>query len=49
MLRLIKVLFYLAVIGAICLVAFAYIGPMMGFDFSAPQSDVRIPVELNAQ
>ncbi|MEO0357889.1 MAG: hypothetical protein AAF386_06270 [Pseudomonadota bacterium] len=48
MLRLIKVLFYLIVLAAIGLIGFAYLGPMMGADFTAPQGDIRIPLELNA-
>ena len=47
MLRLIKGLFYLVVLCAIGLVAYAYLGPMLGADFSAPQSAVRVPLELS--
>lgn len=46
--RLIKWLFYLAILGAIGLVAYAYIGPWFGEDFSAPQTEIRQPVILDA-
>ena len=44
--RLIKLLVYLAVLAAIALVGYAYIGPLLGSDFSAPQSTVVVPLEL---
>lgn len=46
MLRLIKYLFYLALLGGIVLVGYAYIGPFLGADFSAPQEDVKQTVVL---
>lgn len=46
--RLIKLLIYLAVLGFIALAAYAYVGPFLGADFSAPQDEVRQPVILNA-
>ena len=46
MLRLIKYLIYLAILGAIALVAYAYVGPFLGADFSAPQKEVREEVVL---
>lgn len=45
--RLIKWLFYLLVLGALALVAYAYVGPFFGADFSPPQSEIRVPVELD--
>ena len=48
MVRLIKLLIYLAIIGFIGLVGYAYLGPFFGVDFSAPQSEVRVPVTLDA-
>ena len=48
MFKLIKLLIYLAVFGFIGLVGYAYVGPFFGADFSAPQSEVRVPVTLNA-
>ena len=49
MFRIIKVLFYLAILGGIGLVAYAYVGPFFGADFSAPQSEQRVPVTLDAE
>lgn len=46
--RLIKAVLYLCVLGFIGLVAYAYLGPFFGADFSAPQVEVREPVILNA-
>ncbi len=45
--RLIKWLFYLLVVGALALIAYAYVGPFFGADFSPPQSEIRVPVELD--
>lgn len=47
--RLIKYLFYLAVLAAIGLVGYAYIGPFFGADFSPPSAQVRVPVTLDAE
>lgn len=49
MLRLFKLLIYLAVIGFIGLAGYAYVGPFFGVDFSAPQAETRLPVTLDAQ
>ena len=46
--RIIKWLFYLAILGGIALVAYAYVGPFFGVDFSPPQTEIRQPVELDA-
>ncbi len=46
--RLIKYLFFLVVLAGIALVAYAYVGPFLGADFSPPQEEVRQPVILNA-
>lgn len=46
--RLIKYLVYLAVLAAAGLVAYAYVGPWFGADFSAPSTEVRKPVVLDA-
>ena len=45
--RIIKWLFYLAVLGALALTGYAYVGPYFGADFSPPQSEVRQPVDLD--
>ncbi|CUH77139.1 hypothetical protein [Tropicibacter naphthalenivorans] len=47
--RIIKWLFYLLVLGAIALVAYAYLGPTFGADFSPPQTEIRVPVQLDGQ
>ncbi len=48
MLRLFKVLIFLAVIGFLGLTGYAYVGPFFGVDFSAPQDKTRVPVTLDA-
>lgn len=47
-LRLIKLLLFLAALGFGALVAYAYLGPFFGVDFSAPQTEIRERVILNA-
>ena len=47
--RLFRALLFLVVLAAIALVAYAYLGPIFGADFSAPQAEVRIPLELTGQ
>lgn len=49
MFRLIKWLFYLAVLGFIALVVYAYLGPFFGADFSPPQTEIRDSVILETQ
>ncbi|MEM1006786.1 MAG: hypothetical protein AAF496_04065 [Pseudomonadota bacterium] len=46
--RLIKFLIYIICLVFIGLVAYAYLGPFFGVDFSAPQSEIREPVTLDA-
>lgn len=46
--RLIKFLIYLICLCFIGLIGYAYVGPFFGADFSAPQSEIREPVTLNA-
>ena len=41
--RILKWLVYLAALGAVALVAYAYIGPYFGADFSAPREEMRAP------
>lgn len=48
MLRILKYLFILAILGFLALVGYAYVGPYFGVDFSAPQSETRVPVTLDA-
>lgn len=47
--KLIRALLILVVLAMVALVAYAYLGPIFGADFSAPQSEVRIPLELSGQ
>ncbi|WP_191090139.1 hypothetical protein [Histidinibacterium aquaticum] len=45
--RLIKFLFWLALLGGIALVAYAYVGPIFfPEDFDPPQEEIRLPVTL---
>lgn len=46
--RIVKWLIYLLILGALALIAYAYIGPYFGADFSPPQTEVRQPVTLDA-
>lgn len=48
MIRFLKFLIYLGFFGFVALVAYAYLGPFFGADFSAPQTETRIPVTLDA-
>lgn len=47
--KIIKFLIYLAILAFVGVVGYAYIGPWFGADFSAPQSEIRKPVTLDAQ
>ena len=47
--KLIRALFFLIVLLAIGLVGFAYLGPIFGADFSAPQTEIRESVPLDVQ
>jgi hypothetical protein len=46
--RVVKWLIYLLLFAAIALIAYAYVGPYFGADFSPPQTEVRQPVTLDA-
>lgn len=46
--RLIKFLIYLIILAGLGLVAYAYVGPWFGVDFSPPQTEIRKPVTLDA-
>jgi hypothetical protein len=46
MFRLIKWLFYLAILGFIGLVAYAYLGPFFGADFTPAQTETRQDIIL---
>lgn len=45
--RLFKLLLYLVCLAFIAVVAYAYVGPWFGYDFSEPQTEIRKPVELD--
>jgi hypothetical protein len=48
--RLIKILIFLAILAALALIAFAYVGPILfPAEFAAPQQDVTLPVTLDLQ
>ncbi len=47
--KLFKLLIFLAIIGFIGLVGYAYVGEYFGANFSPPQDEVRIPVTLDAE
>lgn len=49
MVRLLKFLLILALLGFAALTVYAYVGPFFGVDFSAPQSEVSKPVTLDAE
>ena len=46
--RIIKWLFILAILAVIALAVYAYLGPFLGADFSAPQHEIRQSVVLDA-
>ncbi len=46
--RIFKWLIILLLLAAIALVIYAYIGPFLGADFSAPQTEIRQKVILDA-
>ena len=46
--RLIKALFFLTVLGAVALIAYAYVGPVFfPSDFAPPSDEVIVPVILD--
>jgi len=49
MFRLIKWLFYIAILGFIGLVAYAYLGPFFGADFTPNQSETRQDIILEIE
>ena len=46
--RVLKYLLYLAILAFAGLIAYAYVGPFFGADFSPPQQEIRQPVTLDA-
>ena len=49
MARMIKWLFYLAVLAFLALVAYAYVGPFFGADFSPPEEEIRQDILLETE
>ncbi|MGB3246472.1 MAG: hypothetical protein WBB25_18200 [Sulfitobacter sp.] len=47
--KLIKFLIFLAVVGGIGLVGYAYVGPFFGADFAPAQVESRVPVTLGSE
>jgi hypothetical protein len=47
--RIIKIVLILILLGIVGLSSYAYLGPMLGADFSAPQTEMRQKVILDAQ
>ncbi len=47
--RIVKWLFILALLGMVALVIYAFAGPFLGADFSAPQSETRQKVILDGK
>ena len=43
---LVKWLLYLAVLACVLLIAYTYVGPYFGADFSPQQAETRVPVTL---
>ena len=47
--KLIRAILALVLLAVIALVIYAYVGPMFGADFSAPQGEIGIPMELDGK
>ncbi len=47
--KLIKLLFFLAILAFIGLVGYAYVGPFFGANFAPEQVETSVPVTLIAQ
>jgi len=47
--KLFKLIGYLAVLAILALIAYAYLGPYIGVDFSPEQTEIRKPVTLNLE
>jgi hypothetical protein len=46
--RIIKWLLILVILAGLALVAYAYLGPFFGADFSPPTQEIRQTIELDA-
>lgn len=47
MFKLLKWLFYLAILAFIALVGYAYLGPFFGADFAPPSDEIRQEIILD--
>ncbi len=47
--RIIKPVIYLILLGLLALSGYAYVGPWLGADFSAPRHEMRQKVVLDGQ
>lgn len=47
--KLFKFLIFLAIVGFVGLIGYAYVGPFFGADFAPAQVETRIPVTLGSQ
>ena len=45
--KIIKWLFYFSAVGAVALIIFAYIAPLLGIDLTPKQKIINLPVELH--
>lgn len=45
--KLIRLFFILGVLAVMGLTAYAYVGPILGADFSAPRQEIRTPLTLS--
>lgn len=48
MFKLLKWLFYLAILAFIALIGYAYLGPFFGADFTPPSDEIREEIILDA-
>lgn len=49
MFKLIKWLFYLALLAFVALVAYTYLGPFFGADFTPPENEIRQDIILETE
>ena len=49
MARLLKFLVFASVLAAVTLVVYAYVGPLLGADFTPPIKNVVVPVEIDLE
>lgn len=45
--RIFRFLIFVGLLGGAALVAYAYLGPYFGVDFTPPQTEIRVPVTLD--